>query len=72
LRDYVTLHYQDNYKAFNWQDFQRVLDDPALNTEILSFIRKAKQLPFVTTDLMDSLGIINDNYHNDKTSAEYN
>ena len=72
LRDYVTLHYQDNYKAFNWQDFQKLLEDPALNTEILSFIRKAKNLPFVTTDLMDSLGIINDNYHNDKTGNEYN
>lgn len=71
LRDYVTIHYDDAYKGFNWQDFQKLLDDPVLDGQITSFISRAKNLPFATQDLMDSLGIINDNYHNDKTAKDY-
>lgn len=71
LRDYVTIHYNDAYKGLNWQDFQKLLDDPALDSQIISFISRAKNLPFVTQDLMDSLGIINDNYHNEKTAKDY-
>lgn len=71
LRNYVTIHYNDTYKGLNWQDFQKLLDDPTLDNQIISFISRAKNLPFITQDLMDSLGIINDNYHNEKTAKDY-
>lgn len=70
LRDYSVIHYED-IKSFNGEELKKILDDPSLDTQITSFIKRAKDLPFVTQDLMDTLGVINDKYHPEKTASEY-
>jgi len=65
------LHYNDNFKGFDWKKFQQTLEDPALDIQISSFIARAKEFPFITEDLMNNLEIINDNRNNNKTAIEY-
>lgn len=62
LKNYAIETYDEGFKEFNPNQFYKIITDQDFSKNIKSYIQKAKDYPFITEDLMDTLEIMDNNY----------